>query len=86
MKVDAALIKEQGVEFAVVVVKRAVTASRSVARDTADSYTRHFGNVPVVVMSQDSRGTPTYVGRPDLVRFLASTPLESIPWRRWSIN
>jgi hypothetical protein len=31
-----------------------------------------FGRIPVVAMEQDSRGVPTYFGRPDLVRFLAS--------------
>jgi hypothetical protein len=42
--------------------------------------------MPVVLMAQDSRGTPTYYGRPDLSRFLANTPLGAIPWRRYTLN
>jgi hypothetical protein len=37
-------------------------------------------------MSQDSRGTPTYYGRHDIVRFLASVPMEAIPWRQYTVN
>ena len=45
-----------------------------------------FPGMPVVLMAQDSRGTPTYYGRPDLSRFLANTPLGAIPWRRYTLN
>jgi len=42
---------------------------------------RLFGGIPVVAMEQDGRGVPTYFGRRDLVRFLASVPMEAIPWK-----
>ena len=45
-----------------------------------------FGGVPVVLMAQDNRGRPTYYGRPDISRFMASVPLRAIPWREYTIN
>jgi hypothetical protein len=84
MKFQAALVKEQGVTFAVVVVKRHVLSSPD-RQQTQASLSPAFGGVPVVLMAQDSSGTPTYSGRPDLVRFLANIPMESLPWREWTV-
>jgi hypothetical protein len=42
--------------------------------------------VPVVLMSQDGSGRPTYFGRPDIARFLANVPVNSIPWKQYTIN
>ena len=47
---------------------------------------RLFPGVPVVLMAQDAQGTPTFFGRKDIVQFLASVPLGSIPWREYSVN
>jgi hypothetical protein len=47
---------------------------------------RLFGGIPVVSMEQDGRGVPTYFGRRDLVRFLASVPMEAIPWKRYTVT
>lgn len=80
---DGALIREQGVTFAVVVVKRSCVQNRLLGEEAVASFARFFPGRPVVLMAQDSRGTPTYFGRRDLVRFLASLPLGSIPWKRY---
>lgn len=86
MRMEAAVIREQGVEFAVVVVKRSVLSFKP----DADNFIRLcrpiFGSKPVVLMAQDSRGIPTYYGRPDLVRFLANTHPGRLPWRRYDLN
>lgn len=37
-------------------------------------------------MAQDSRGVPEYYGRDDIVRFLAGIPMESLPWKSWSLR
>jgi hypothetical protein len=85
MQIDAALVKEQGVTFAVVVVKPTVLTSHR--RDQiASAYSAHWSGVPVVLMAQDSRGEPKYYGRRDIVDFLASVRFESLPWRKWSLN
>lgn len=86
MQIDAALTREQGVEFAAVVVKKAVLDDPSEARrqDTARAMSRHFPGVPIILVAQDSRGRPTYWGRTDIVRFLSNTPFEALPWKRYT--
>ncbi len=85
MQVDAALIREQGAEFAVVVVKPAALQSSS-REVLARRFSWYWGGVPVVLMAQDGRGVPTYFGRCDLVRFIRNIPLGSMPWRRWFVH
>lgn len=79
-------MREQGVEFAVVIVKKSVIDSSSRRAEAQRGFGSVFGGLPVVLMAQDSRGTPTYWGRPDIARFLANVPFEAIPWREYSIN
>jgi hypothetical protein len=86
MRVQGAVIREQGQTFAVVVVKPHVVQSRTEAADAIRSFAPIFGGVPIVLMAQDSRGRPTYFGRPDISRFMASVPLRAIPWREYSVN
>jgi hypothetical protein len=85
MRIQGAVIREQGQTFAVVVVKPHVIHSSSEAADAIRSFTPVF-RVPVVLMAQDNRGRPTYYGRPDIARFMASVPMHAIPWREYTIN
>ena len=64
MSFDGALIKEQGVTFAIVVVKPHVLSSTN-KEAVRRSFSQYFGNVPTVLMAQDARGIPTYDGRKD---------------------
>jgi hypothetical protein len=85
MQFDGALIKEQGVTFAIVVVKSHVIHNTSTAGQTASSFQPYFPRVPIILMAQDSNGTPTYYGRKDIVRFLANTHPSRIPWKRYTV-
>jgi hypothetical protein len=86
MQVEAALVKEQGQTFAVVVVKPLVRAGGDQAlQRAAQSFSPIFPGVPIVLMWQDASGIPTYWGRPDIVRFLANLHPAQLPWRRWSV-
>lgn len=85
MRFQGALIREQGVEFAIIVVRPHVVQCRSQGVQVISAWRARFG-VPVVLMAQDGRGTPTYLGRPDIVRFLSRIPLRAIPWREYSLN
>jgi hypothetical protein len=85
MRVQGAIIREQGQSFAIVIVKPHIVQNRGAAADAIRSFAPVFG-VPVVLMAQDGRGQPTYYGRPDIARFLSSVPLRSIPWREYTIN
>jgi hypothetical protein len=82
---DGAVIKEQGVEFAIAVVRRAVFNNPS-QRDQAQAEFAGLFGLPTVLMAQDGQGAPTYYGRPDLVKFLAHVPMDAIPWRSYSLN
>ena len=80
MQIDGAVIKEQGVTFAIVVVKQSAMHSNPL------TFSRLFPGMPVVLMSQDSHGIPTYRGRPDIVNFLANIDPSRIPWKRYTVS
>jgi hypothetical protein len=84
MQFDGALIKEQGVTFAIVVVKTHVIQNSIAANEAVASFQPFFPGVPIILMAQDSHGIPTYWGRKDIVRFLASIDPRRIPWKRYS--
>ena len=87
MKIQGAVIREQGVTFAVVIVKRHVLDISSEAAEAITSFRPRFGGIPTVLMAQDYKGTPTYYGRPDIVRFMAQRPHpECVPWKVYTLN
>jgi hypothetical protein len=86
MKFQGALIREQSVDFAVVIVKKHVIDNRLEADRAIVSFRPLFPGVPVVLMAQDGGGVPTYYGRDDIVRFMAEVPLEAVPWREYTVN
>jgi hypothetical protein len=86
MQFDGAVIREQGVTFAVVIVRKHVVDSQAEARDAIAGFAPAFGGIPVVLMAQDAHGRPEYYGRTDLARFMASVPLAAVPWKRYSLN
>lgn len=86
MQLEGAVIKEQGQTFAVVVVKRHVTENQHEASSAMQSFSRYFPGMPIVLMSQDSRGVPTYFGRRDIANFLSGVPTGAIPWKRYTFN
>ena len=86
MKFEGAVVKEQGVTFGIAIVKRSVLSSPSEREGVRATFEGIFGGVPTILMAQDTRGVPTFHGRPDIVRFLANVPLEAIPWKEYTLN
>lgn len=86
MRFQGAVITEQDVTFAVVIVKEYVVNIPSEAQDAISSFRPLFPGIPVVLMAQDSRGTPTYYGRQDIARFMANVPLSAVPWKEYTVN
>jgi hypothetical protein len=85
--IDAALVKEQGQAFAVVVIKSSVkNGGERALQEAAQSFCPAFPGVPIVLMWQDNQGIPTYWGRHDIVDFLKVLNPAQIPWRRWSVD
>jgi hypothetical protein len=84
MRCDIALVREQGVEFAVVAV-RAVALSPSNRDSLVASWSAELGR-PAVLMSQDGRGRPSFYGRKDIAEFLSNVRVEALPWRHATLN
>jgi len=83
---EGAVIREQGVTFAIVVVRQSVLQSTTEANRAIQSFQPAFPGMPVVLMAQDGHGRPTYSGRRDLSQFMANVPLQAVPWKRYTIN
>lgn len=81
-----AVITEQNVTFAVVIVKSATLDDKNFADGIIQTLGPSFGDIPVILMAQDAQGTPTYYGRPDIAEFLANTPVENIPWKKYALK
>lgn len=85
MKIQGACIKEQGVAFGILVVKPHVLQTPSERSSMQHLGVQLFGMIPIILMAQDSRGTPTYWGRSDIAKFLSRVPLYRIPWKEYTV-
>ena len=86
MEFQGAVIKERGVTFAIVVVRESVIDDKEKTKAAMAQFQPMFPGVPVVLMAQNSLGTPIYVGRQDLVSFLQGVPLKAIPWKKYRLG
>jgi hypothetical protein len=86
MKLQGAVVKEQGVTFAIVIVKQFVIQSQVEFQKAASAFSKYFPGMPIVLMAQDGRGVPTYRGRKDIVNFLANIHMSKIPWKEYTFN
>lgn len=84
MTFEGALIRERGITFAIVVVKASATFTTSGAQELIVAYQRFFPGIPIILMSQDGRGTPRFLGRRDIVQFLSNVSISRIPWKRYN--
>ena len=82
MEFTAAVVKEQRVTFAVVLVKS--SAANPSNRDaTQREAGRLFPGLPIILCSQNGNGTPSYYGRRDIVQFLANVSMDRLPWKKY---
>ena len=86
MKFDGAVIKEQGVTFAIVVVKPHILQDPTTREQFRQSMSVHFPRLPIILMEQNLRGVPTYHGRNDIVKFLANVHPSRIPWKQYTVS
>lgn len=86
MKFTGAYIVEQGVSFAIALVKTSATSSpnSTQTKEVMAGFQPFFPNVPIVLASQNSKGEFKYVGRSDLVKFLANIDPSRIPWKEYT--
>ena len=86
MKFQGAVIREQGVTFAVVIVKKHVLDNPNAAQKAIQTFGSVFSGFPVTLMAQDYQGHPSYYGRRDIAKFMANVPLSAISWREYTLN
>jgi len=84
MQFDGAVVREQGVTFAIVVVKSHVLNSSQSVDDARTGFSRQFPGMPIILMVQNSRGVPTYQGKKDIVDFLSKIDHRRIPWKKYT--
>ena len=82
---QGAVIEEQGVTFGVVVVQPHVLDDSTQSHQVQEM-SKLFGGIPTVLMRQDPFGATRYYGRSDIANFMASVPLEAVPWKEYSIS
>lgn len=86
MKFQGAVIKEQGVTFAVVVVKEHILNNNIEANKTKQMFQPVFPEIPIVLMAQNFKGVPSYYGRKDISQFMANIPVQCVPWKEYTLN
>jgi hypothetical protein len=85
MSFDAALVKEQGITFAVVLVKNHVFNSTTSKSEAVDSFHPYFPGTPIVIARQRN-GNMEYYGRKDIVNFLSNLHHSQLPWKKYSLR
>ena len=76
-----ALVREQGVNFAVASVQDRVLSNRAEADDVLAALTRRLGQPVVLLGARQHR----LYGRADIVRFLQNVHPSRLPWRMMDI-
>ncbi len=85
MTITGAVIKEQGVTFAVIIVAASVTRYTVRLTQARAELSMFFQNMPIILMSQNQNGQPQYYGRKDIVEFLKGIRVDQIPWKEYHI-
>ncbi len=85
MKFQGSVIKEQGITFGIVIVKPSVLQIPTERNQMQAFGQQAFGIMPIILMAQNNKGTPTYYGRTDIVNFLSRVSVHRIPWKEYSI-
>ncbi|MFC3885684.1 hypothetical protein ACFOU2_20290 [Bacillus songklensis] len=84
MTFNGALVNEQDVTFAIVVVEESVfNHTNHHIEKVRSSFTPYFPNVPIILMAHNSHGRPMYHGRTDMVVFLVGMDFRRISWKRY---
>ena len=74
------------INVVVVLVGMDLVESAGEADMAIDTMRPSFGGVPVVLMAQNEKGSPTYYGDEELVGLLAGVPVDKMPWKEYPIG
>ena len=85
-QIEGAVVKEQGVKFAIVAVKHNVAQDSSENQEAVNAYRHIFPDMPIILLGRDSQGKSAYYGAEELVNFLVNVDPQRIPWRQYIIT
>lgn len=84
---QGAVLKEQGVTFAVVRVDLAVfDGPLDDLEAVRESFAGVFGDMPIVLMVRERNGRKTFHGRRDIARFLSTLRSGTIEWTDYQLS
>ncbi|MEY8838893.1 hypothetical protein AB9K41_07655 [Cribrihabitans sp. XS_ASV171] len=83
VQLTAALVREQGVTFAVALVKNHVLNSPTQADELIQDVSRVLGCPLVVLMGESNRKLRG--NRRDVVNFVSRLHPSQLPWKKWTI-
>ncbi len=86
LKFSAAVIKDDGHEFAVVLVKIGIVRNLAQARLVSAGCSTVLIGMPIVLAAQDAFGTFSFHGRKELIDVLRKYEPEHLPWKRYSMT
>ena len=86
MEFKAAVILEQGVTFALVLVHKHIADNQAEAAKVQQIFSALFPGIPAVLMGKDPIGRTTYFGREDICRFMATVPESAVPWQIYEFS
>lgn len=86
IKIQGAVVKEQGIEFAIVVVKKHIIDCKRDADKATRSFSQFFPGMNIMLAAQDHNACFSYYGRPDISKFLASIDSSRIPWKEYTFS
>lgn len=83
-QLTAALVREQGVTFAVALVKNHVLNSSATADEMIQGVASALGCPLVVLMGESNRKLRG--NRQDVVNFVSRLHPSQLPWKKWTIS
>jgi hypothetical protein len=85
MQFTGAKIKEQGQEFAIVLIKSSVYNNPTAREKARTGFSLIFPGIPIIVATKIGNRM-NYHGRPDIARFLAGISPSRIPWKTYTLQ
>lgn len=83
MRLTAAIVKEQGVDFSIILVKPGVIHSQN-RENIRNSAPANFPR-PVILAEKRSNGRIQYHGKKDIIQFLSNVDYRRLPWKEFTI-
>jgi hypothetical protein len=86
MKVQGAVLEEEGIKFAVFKVEKDIFEVPGRARDKMISIQRQFPDMAVIFMSKEPGKAPSFFGRPDIIRIMTAANMDDVEWKEYILD